>query len=109
LSAALGRRHVLGRRAAGLLRLARPRPFLVHGARSDLLGQALGAALIAQALLDVLVLALALGAPGLLRHDALLPSVGGCPGARVGQTAGLGDGWWWVRLGAHSRTVRDLG
>src|SRR5262245_61668242 len=67
------RRDVGDRGAAGLPRLARAGPFLVHGPGGDLLGRVLVAALLLQALLDVLVLAFAFGAPGFLGHDLLLP------------------------------------
>src|SRR5262245_57317621 len=65
-------RDVADRGSAGLLGLARARPLLVHRPGGDLLGRVLVAAPLLQALLDVLVLAFALGAPGLLRHDLLL-------------------------------------
>src|SRR5439155_19607823 len=54
---------------AGGLRLPRAGPFLVHGSRRDLLGSVVGDATLLVALLDVLVLSLALVAPRLPRHD----------------------------------------
>ena len=53
-------------------RLAGAGAFLVHRAGRDLLGGVLAAAALLEALLDVLVLALTLLAPGLLRHRLLL-------------------------------------
>src|SRR4051794_26828 len=66
--AAAARRHVTRRRARALPRLALPRALLVDGARGDLLGPLRRAALLLLAVLDVLVLALALRAPCLLWH-----------------------------------------
>src|SRR6266511_2959115 len=66
------RGDVLDGRPAGLLRLAGPRPLLVHGAGRDLLGQVLRLASLAEPFLDVLVLPLALLVPGSLRHGYLL-------------------------------------
>ena len=61
--AAPARRDVLHRRAAALPGLTRSCPLLVHGAGGDLLGRVLGLAPLLQPGLDVLVLALPLGAP----------------------------------------------
>src|SRR5207302_1958757 len=68
-AAAAPGRNVLTGEPGRLLRLARPRPLLVDGAGGDLLRRALRRAALLQAFLDVLVLTLALCAPGLLRHD----------------------------------------
>src|SRR5690348_10316909 len=61
-------RHVGAGEPRRLAGLARPRPRLVDGAGRDLLRALLRRALLALALLDVLVLPLALCRPCLLRH-----------------------------------------
>src|SRR5438105_854268 len=61
-------RDVFDRGPAGLLRLSVASPLLVHGACRDLLRFVLAGAALEQALLDVVVLPFALGAPGSLRH-----------------------------------------
>src|SRR5205807_8111172 len=66
-------RDVAPRQAARLLRLAVPRPLLVHGTGRDLLGRALGAPALLETLLDVLVLTLPLGVPCRLRHPTSPP------------------------------------
>jgi hypothetical protein len=58
--------------ATGFHRLAVLCPFLVDDACGNLRGQWLGLALVEQALLDVRLLAFALGAPGFLRHGGSL-------------------------------------
>src|SRR4051812_35073585 len=83
-TATAARGDVVGRRAAGLLRLAGAGALLVHRARGDLLGGVLLLAAVEQPFLDVLVLAFALVVPCLLGHRYLLtvgdcPSPGGCP------------------------------
>src|SRR5262245_54062618 len=72
-------RDVGDRGPASLLGLARACPLLVHGPGRDLLGGILGAAALLQALLDVLLLAFALGAPGFLGHDGSFPVRAGLP------------------------------
>src|SRR5690606_3413672 len=77
---------VLGGGAARRLGLAVARPLLVHRACRDLLGRVLVPAPFLAALLDVLVLAFPLVAPGLLGHGRLLvagpPSPGQVPRTR---------------------------
>src|SRR3990167_6873134 len=53
-------------------------PLLVDDPCGNLLSQRLGLALVEQAFLDVHVLALTLGAPGVLRHDGSFAVSGGC-------------------------------
>src|SRR3954469_7622346 len=67
---AAARRHVLARQARGGLRLAGAGALLVDGARGDFLGALRRRTLLLLAVHDVLVLALAFRAPGLLRHVA---------------------------------------
>ena len=62
-------RHVGQRLAAGGLGLVVAGAFLVHRRGGDALGGRSGLAPVPRAVLDVLVLAFALGAPGPLRHD----------------------------------------
>jgi hypothetical protein len=62
------RRDVIHRRGAGLTRLSQSGAFLVDGSGRDLLGQILGASLLYEALLDVLVLTLSLRTPRSPRH-----------------------------------------
>src|SRR6185436_8347740 len=69
-------RDVLRRRTALRLRLSRSGSFLIHRPRRDLLREVFGSTVLLQALLDVLVLTLALRTPRLLRHVAP-PSSGG--------------------------------
>src|SRR4029079_9103799 len=80
-AAPLGR-QVVERGPARRLALAVLRPILVDGARRDLLGGVLVLAALLEAFLDVLVLALALGAPLIPGHGALLeegfPRTGNC-------------------------------
>src|SRR5437868_6546174 len=83
--ASAARRDVTTRRARRLSRFAGTRPLLVDRPGSDLLGPLRRAALLLLALLDVLVLAFALVAPGSLRHadPSSVGSHGTCPGGRV--------------------------
>src|SRR5262249_29358691 len=67
-SAATPGRDVLGRRAAGLARLAGARTFFVHGARRDLLGGVVALTAVEQSFLDVVVLPFPLVTPLLSRH-----------------------------------------
>src|SRR5215510_11323984 len=66
------RGDVLGRRWAGLPRLAAAGPLLVHRPGGDLLGLVLGAASVLEPLLDVFVLPLPLVAPCSPRHSSSL-------------------------------------
>ncbi len=77
-AAATARRDVIDRRGARFHGLAVLRTLLIDDASGNLLGQRLGLALVEQALLDVHVLAFALGAPGFLRHDGSFLVSGGC-------------------------------
>src|SRR5690606_2832697 len=73
------RGDVVGGGAAGLAGLAGAGPLLVDGAGRDLLGRLGALTALLQALLDVLVLALALGVPGSLRHGGHLLTCGHLP------------------------------
>src|SRR5438045_6556520 len=67
-AAPAARRDVPQRGPAGFGGLARPRPFLVDGSGRYLLGSVLAPPTLEQAVFDVLVLALPLGAPSTLWH-----------------------------------------
>src|SRR4051794_5027368 len=90
--AAATRGDVVGRRAAGLLRLAGTRPLLVHSARCDLLGDILGPAPVLQTFLDVVVLAFSLVTPGPLWHGAtpLRSCADGCVPSTFGSVPDVG-------------------
>ena len=94
-AAAPAGRDVVGGRAARLAGLAVAGPLLVDGPGGDLLGGVLGPASIEQPLLDVLVLPLALVAPGLLWHVRLLPTA-------TGQECNSWPRWVWRRLSTGS-------
>jgi hypothetical protein len=68
-SPASRRGDVIGRGPAALLGLAATGTLLVDGAGGDLFRLVIAAPTVLETVLDVLVLALALLAPGLLRHD----------------------------------------
>src|SRR4029453_6535107 len=93
-AAAPARRDVPGRDRARGLGLAGTGSLLVHGSGGDLPRGVPVATSPLEALLDVLVLPFALGAPRLLRHDVLLPTL--CSSFAA---------WVPVRVGLHAVRV----